>query len=114
MLPRVRATVPRRRGTHWRCYSRPQGGRVRHRPAREDWLRLYLDILSDDGAQPKVRAALDRAVKAGLSPERAAALGRTAPVAEEPADEGNLAPTDADCVRFTTLFAGRENAHARQ
>jgi hypothetical protein len=82
-------------------------------PAREDWLRLYLDVLSDDDAVPRVRAALDRAVKAGLPPERAAALGRAAP-ADEPEEEGALAPSDADCIRFTTLFAGREDAHARQ
>ena len=82
-------------------------------PAREDWLRLYIDVLTDDGALPKARAALDRAVKAGLSRDRAAALARSAPP-EEPADEGTLNPSDADCVRFNTLFAGREDTHARQ
>jgi tetratricopeptide (TPR) repeat protein len=83
-------------------------------PAREDWLRLYVDVLHDDGATPKIRAALDRAVQAGLPNDRAAALGRVEPDDHEAGDDGTLSPSDADCVRFATLFAGREDAHARQ
>jgi tetratricopeptide (TPR) repeat protein len=85
-------------------------------PAREDWLRLYVDVLHDEGASPKVRAALDRAVRAGLPHDRAVTLGAATPTDEEPteAEDDTLAPSDADCVRFATLFAGREDAHARQ
>src|SRR5207248_289927 len=86
-------------------------------PAREDWLTLYLGVLRDDGAHPRARAALQRAVKAGLASERARALagaGTPAADADEPAGDAELAPADADCVRFQTLFAGREDVHARQ
>ena len=84
-------------------------------PAREDWLQLYVDVLRDDDALPRIRAALDRAIKAGLPSARAAALGRTPPEQDQlPDDDASLAPSDADCVRFATLFAGREDAHARQ
>jgi hypothetical protein len=84
-------------------------------PARPDWLALYVDVLRDDDAEPRARAALERAVQAGLPADRAAALRRPGTAAdEEPPDEGSLAPCDADCVRFHTLFAGREDVHARQ
>ena len=84
-------------------------------PAHEDWLALYVDVLHEDGALPRIRAALDRAVQAGLAPERAAELGRHgAPAEEEAEEETTLAPSDADCVRFQGLFAGREDVHARQ
>ncbi len=85
-----------------------------YNPAREDWLRLYLDLLHDDGALPRIHAVLERAVQAGLPPERSAALGQAAPADEGPTDEETFSPSDADCIRFTTLFAGREDAHARQ
>jgi len=47
-------------------------------PARPDWLALYVEVLRDDDAEPRARAALDRAVQAGLAPDRAAALRRAA------------------------------------
>ncbi len=87
-------------------------------PARDDWLGLLVAVLRDDGAEPRVRAALQRAVQAGLPPARAAALARVdAPAGAAPADDApadDLAPADADCVRFASLFAGREDVHARQ
>ncbi len=84
-------------------------------PAREDWLGLLAEVLAEEDAQPRLRAALDRAVRAGLAVERARALERSGTAAEEEADAGDdLAPVDADCVRFQTLFAGREDVHARQ
>jgi tetratricopeptide (TPR) repeat protein len=84
-------------------------------PACEDWLTLYIEVLGTDNAQPKARAALERAVRAGLPPERARILARTAADDEDnPAGDEELNPTDADCVRFQALFAGREDVHARQ
>lgn len=85
--------------------------------ARDDWLALYVAVLQDDNATPRARAALEQAVRAGLPPERAAALARTlAPdePEETPDEDEELAASDADCARFAALFAGRENVHARQ
>lgn len=83
-------------------------------PAHEDWLTALLDILHEDGALPRARDALQRAVRHGLPPQRARLLERAAPSEEPPSEPPDLAPTDADCVRFQALFAGREDVHARQ
>lgn len=84
-------------------------------PAREDWLTLLMEVLGNDNAQPRARAALERAVRAGLPPERARILAcTTANDEENPPGDEDLSPTDADCVRFQALFAGREDVHARQ
>ncbi len=85
-------------------------------PARLEWLAAYLAVLVEEGALPRARQALERAVKAGLDPARAQALASTLTAAgEEPApDEQPLTPEDADLVRFQALFAGREDVHARQ
>ncbi len=48
-------------------------------PAREEWLGFYVEVLTEDGAQPRARAALERARQAGLSPERARALQKGRP-----------------------------------
>jgi tetratricopeptide (TPR) repeat protein len=87
-------------------------------PAREDWLLRLVEVLREDGDQPRLRAALERAVQAGFPSERARALQRPPIVPPdepepEPA-ETTLTPGDADCVRFQHLFAGREGVHARQ
>lgn len=83
-------------------------------PARDDWLTLYADILRQENALPRLRAALQRAVQAGLDPARARTLEQgEAPQDEEPAGE-EWTPSDADCMRFLALFAGREDVHARQ
>jgi hypothetical protein len=84
-------------------------------PAREDWLTVYAELLSDDDALPRLRAALQRAVEHGFPAERADALGRRQEAdAEAESVEDALAPSDADCARFQALFAGREDVHARQ
>jgi len=85
-------------------------------PAREDWLAVYLAVLAEEGAGPRARQALERAVQAGLDPTRARALAasvKATPEEEVPADE-ELEAADADLVRFQVLFAGREDVHARQ
>jgi hypothetical protein len=83
-------------------------------PAREEWLALYVGVLRDDGALPRIRQALERAVAQGLPADRARALAPEEAGQEEAEPEVDLQPTDADCVRFQSLFAGREDVHARQ
>jgi len=84
-------------------------------PSHEEWLALLVEVLAEDGAAPRARGVLERAVRGGLAPERAAALARgVAPAEEDTADEGDFSPGSADCVRFQSLFAGREDIHARQ
>ena len=85
-------------------------------PAREEWLSLLADILREEGALPRLRSVLQRAVKHGLPQSKADALlrRRAGEREEEDEDAAELTPTDADCVRFQTLFSGREDVHARQ
>jgi hypothetical protein len=95
-------------------------------PGREEWLSAYLELLADDGATPRAAAAIDRAVQCGLPGEQAAKLrahwlpsrSRAAPAAGESAGneprEGAFLPSDADCIRMHTLFAGQEGVYARQ
>ncbi|MCY2967859.1 MAG: CRISPR-associated primase-polymerase type A1, partial [Planctomycetota bacterium] len=70
-------------------------------------------------ALPVARATLDRAVVAGLEPTTAdryrRQFGLTRPTDSAPrAAQPEIVPADADCVRMHTLFAGREDVHARQ
>jgi len=114
------AQMYRERGDHERALAlleRLLGGQ----PAHEAWLGMYVDILVDDGAEPRAEQALQRAVQAGLPAAAAQRLRRTArrsePRAEAappPEPQAELAPGDADCVRFQTLFSGREGVYARQ
>lgn len=96
-------------------------------PAREEWLSPYVEILREEGLHGRARAAIARAVGAGLPPARAnvllgaparcasAGAPGTPPVIEEDNDAGTVPiPSEADCVRFLTLFSGREDVHARQ
>ncbi len=92
-------------------------------PAREPWLRLYCEMLVEEGGVPRAATAVDRAVGAGLGAGEAAALRRLLRVSPEdprgpPPERGARAaewlPSDADCVRFHTLFSGREGVYARQ
>ncbi len=90
-------------------------------PAREDWLTAYVDLLYEDGAEPRAQQAVERAVQNGLPAATAQRLRRAArrpdqhPAAVPPAEpQVAFVPTDADCVRFQTLFAGREGVYARQ
>lgn len=91
-------------------------------PARLPWLEMYVEILMDEGAEPRAEQAIARAEQNGLSAAHAATL-RRATAGQKAAAAGRgeatpavpeLAPTDADCVRFCTLFAGQEGVHARQ
>jgi hypothetical protein len=84
-------------------------------PAQEEYLTLLLEVLVEDGALPRARAVLERAVAAGLPAARATVLAaRLAPAEEESPSPSPLTPSDADLVRFAALFAGREDTHARQ
>lgn len=95
---------------------------LQRQPAHEAWLAAYVEILCEDGAAPLAEQVIQRAVEQGLPAAAAQQLRRTgtrrpaeapaAPAATEPAAE--LLPTDADCVRFHSLFAGREGVYARQ
>ncbi len=85
-------------------------------PAQQAWLALLLEILREDGALPRAREALNRAVAAGLPAAVASthAARLTPPAAEEAPTVSPLTPTDADLMRFQALFSGREDTHARQ
>ncbi len=83
-------------------------------PARYEWLAPYVELLVEEEAFPKIEQAVERAEQHGLPPDQAALLRRR-PARDAPAiDQPPLAPTDADCVRFATVFAGREDVYARQ
>lgn len=89
--------------------------------ARADWLEPFCELLAEDGALPRIAAAIDHAQQAGLSTDAAArfraawlpARKRPGPDSHEPAAAA-FAPTDADCIRMHTLFAGQEGVYARQ
>ncbi len=91
-------------------------------PANEPWLSAYAEILAEDGAaSPLIEQVLQKALAHGLPPASAERLRRAvrpadrATVASVPAEpDAELTPSDADCVRFHTLFSGREGVHARQ
>lgn len=96
---------------------------LERRPAELDWLALYVEILIEEQAQPRADAAIKRAIQAGLPENDAAELtSRVRPKTtrpEEPVSEKSWpdsipVPSDADCVRFHTLFSGREGVYARQ
>ncbi len=92
-------------------------------PAQGSWLEAYVAILVEDGAEPRAEQAIARAEQHGLPPADATALrhalrrqpataaGRTEPPLPQSPE---LVPTDADCVRFCSLFAGQEGVYARQ
>lgn len=114
------AQLYRERGDHERALALLER-LLQPQPAREDWLALYVDILHEDAAEPRAEQALQRAVQAGLPAATAQRLRRAArrsePRAEPappPEPQAELAPGDADCVRFQTLFSGREGVYARQ
>ena len=92
------------------------------RPDDPQVLDPYAQLLLDEGAHPRLLEVLDTAVARGY-PEHRAALWRSQissaqqedpfpslPRREDPFPQ----PSDADCVRFASLFAGREDVHARQ
>ncbi|MCS6850118.1 MAG: CRISPR-associated primase-polymerase type A1 [Gemmataceae bacterium] len=87
---------------------------LNRQPANAEWLTLYAEVLREDDAGPRLQAALQRAVEAGLAPELAKTLARHEATDDDQPPEVELAPSDADCARFLTLFAGREDVHARQ
>lgn len=92
-------------------------------PTQLPWLEAYVSILVEDGAEPRAEQAIALAEQHGLPPAHAAALrhalrrqpptaaGRPEPT---PPPGPELTPTDADCVRFCSLFAGQEGVYARQ
>ena len=89
-------------------------------PARRPWLDLFVEILVEDRAGPRAQQAIALAQQHGLPDADAAALlaafnksDDTAPPRSQP-PALDLVPTDADCVRFCTLFAGQEGVYARQ
>lgn len=96
---------------------------VTARPADEEQLRLYVEILVEEDAHPRAALAIDRAVEAGLEAARTESLRRLLrlPTRESGQSESGsrpdsreFLPSDADCIRFHTLFSGREGVYARQ
>src|SRR5487761_1197841 len=85
-------------------------------PARQEWLEPYLELLADDGARLRARWLPARKTAGGPR-------GACAPDAHEsgyaPPDSHEsgyapFAPSEADCIRMHTLFAGQEGVYARQ
>lgn len=95
---------------------------LQQQPANESRLNSYVEILVEDGgASPLVEQVVQQALSQGLAPESADRLRRIArpagrgPTSAAPAEpQAELSPSDADCVRFCTLFSGREGVYARQ
>lgn len=98
-------------------------------PTHEPWLRALADLSHTDADRQPLREVLDRAVAQGYPPEKARGLlRRTAGEGDDEPEAARtgakktaaapepepLMPTDADCVRFAALFAGREDVYARQ
>lgn len=98
-------------------------------PTHEPWLQALAELSHGDAERQPLREVLDRAVAQGYPAEQARKLLRVA--RGEPDDATDVAPTagktaagvrepeplmpsDADCVRFAALFAGREDVYARQ
>jgi len=114
------AQLYRERGDHERASTLLQR-LLQGQPAREDWLAAYVEILYEDGAEPRAEQALQQALQHGLPAATAQRLRRTARPPDQPPSpppppepQAELAPSDADCVRFHTLFSGREGVYARQ
>ncbi len=96
-------------------------------PTSNDYLETYVDLMRAEGALPRLRETLDTAIARGLPRDRVEHLLHVpepgeAGVSQVPAEPTEaktdraaaMAPTDSDCVRFATLFAGREDVYARQ
>lgn len=90
-------------------------------PLEETWLQQFVEMLLEDGAAPRAAEAIERAAAAGLAAEKVQLLRRVAGGGRQETPAGSvaeaaapLAPSDADCIRFGTLFSGREGVYARQ
>lgn len=90
-------------------------------PAHEAWLTALVEILQEEGAEPRARKAIERALQAGLPEAVARRLERGAarrtretPDPDTTAERSDWTPNDADCIRFHTLFDAREGVYARQ
>lgn len=93
------------------------------KPAEREWLSMYVEILVEEQAQPRAEKALERAAQAGLDADVAQRLRDILrPPADttiqEPApsaaEDSFPLPSEADCIRFHTIFSGREGVYARQ
>jgi len=92
-------------------------------PDEPDWLAMYVEILVEEQAQPRAEQAIERAAQAGLNADVAQRLrsllrppsDSTTREPTTPAAEDSFPlPSEADCIRFHTLFSGREGVYARQ
>jgi len=96
-------------------------------PTVDDYLETYVELMCADNAVPRLRETLEAAIARGLPRTRAEQLlqakrsgtaNADEPLATMPSrksdQEATLTPTDSDCVRFATLFSGREDVYARQ
>jgi len=81
---------------------------VRDEPNRLDAWEALATLHEERGDHARASACRERAVSMGASPRSSGAVVR-----DEPSQERNDGPTDADLVRFLHLFAGREEVHAR-
>ncbi len=93
------------------------------RPGDPQVVEAYAQLLFEEGAFPRLEEVLRLAQADGYPHSRAQAWLNRLRQHQHPEDLGPLPPkkddpfpqpTDADCVRMATLFAGREDVHARQ
>ncbi len=92
-------------------------------PGDEETVDELASLLVADGSRPELARVLDAATRHGYDSAKADAwLAQLDSPHDEPSPRDRIPsrddpfpePTDADCVRFATLFAGREDVYARQ
>ncbi|GIW95114.1 MAG: hypothetical protein KatS3mg110_3155 [Pirellulaceae bacterium] len=93
-------------------------------PQRWDAWQQWIETLLEQDALTTAAAAFEQAATHGMGPEPLAALralvdshlqqARSSDDDSDHRPEPSIFPTEADCIRFCGLFAGREDVYARQ
>lgn len=84
------------------------GGVMTEMGRPEEAAALFAERL-EQGDAPEVKLALERLKRGSDAPSP-----RPAASSFSPESPGEIVPTDADLVAFSSIFAGREGVHARQ
>lgn len=84
-------------------------------PTHSSALRFLAEILMEENNLTGIEPLLTRAIDRGFPTEKANEIRRGLPSSpiQSPKDDP-FSFTDADCARFVTIFAARENLYARQ